>query len=87
MEAEIVEPGAAQHNRQNGGENRNNNPQGNNNLPSAPEGSFVKKPPGDVSCQQTGNNKEYKKKPNHAIPSRRYSSASLFHLLIGHVIH
>ena len=68
MEAEVVETEAAQHNRQNGGKNRNNDPQCNDNLPAAPEGGFAKKPPGDVSCQQTGKSKKDKKKPNHANP-------------------
>jgi hypothetical protein len=74
MEAQVVESGSVQHNRQNGCKHRHNDPQCNQNLPAAPEGSFAKKSPGDVSCQQTGNGKKYEKKPNHVNPYDIYAA-------------
>jgi hypothetical protein len=78
MDDQAVKSGSAQHNRQNGHKHHHDDAQSHRNLPTASECGFARKPPGDVGRQQTGNGKEYEKKPNHINPCGFYLSVILF---------
>jgi hypothetical protein len=78
MDDWVVQSGSAQHDCQNGHKYHNDDARSHRELPPTLECRFAAKPPGDVRCQQTGNDKKYEKKQNHIHPYGKYQSETLF---------